>query len=286
MADSFSTEWIKVSEPHPHVYLVELRRKPVNAFSEQFWRSFGKVFDDLRASSTADVRCAVLASALDKMFTAGLDIKSAASVLSTEGSTDSARAAHDVHDYIRTFQAAIRATERCHFPVIAALHGHVIGLGVDIASMCDVRYAAADASFSIKEVDVGLAADIGTLAYLPKITGNQSLARELAYSTRPFSAQEALQLGLVSRVVPGSRAEVISAALDLAKTIVEKSPVAVSGTKRLLNHARDNSVDVSLDYTVIWNSAMLQTKDIAESLVSKQTKRAPQFAPMNKKAKL
>ncbi|KAL1728073.1 ClpP/crotonase-like domain-containing protein [Schizophyllum commune] len=282
MADSFSTPWIKVSEPHPHVYLIELQRKPANAFSEEFWVSYGKVFDDLRASPEADVRCAVLSSGLDRIFTAGLDIKSAGNILATDGHADPARAAHYLHDHIRAFQAAIRAPERCHFPVIAAMHGHVIGLGVDMSSMCDVRYAAADASFSIKEVDIGLAADIGTLAYLPKITGNQSLARELALSGRTFSAQEAQQLGFVSRIVPGSRAEVITAALDLAKGIAAKPPIAVAGTKRLLNHARDNSVDASLDYTVVWNSAMLQTKDIPESLAAMQEKRVPQFAPLNK----
>ncbi|KAL1741404.1 ClpP/crotonase-like domain-containing protein [Schizophyllum fasciatum] len=282
MADAFSTEWIKVSEPHPHVYLIELQRKPANAFSEEFWKSYGKVFDSLRTSLTADVRCAVLASGLDRIFTGGLDLNSAGNILSADGHADPARAAHNLHDHIRAFQADIRAPERCHFPVIAALHGHVIGLGVDMSSACDVRYAATDAGFSVKEVDIGLAADIGTLSYLPKITGNQSLARELAFSARTFSAQEALQLGFVSRVVPGSRKEVVSAALDLAKSIAEKPPIAIAGTKRLLNHARDNSVDASLDYTVVWNSAMLQTKDIPESLIARKEKRAPQFTQLNK----
>lgn len=94
---------------------------------------------------------------------------------------------------------------------------------------------------SVQEVDVGLAADIGTLARLPKLTGNQSLVHELAYSTRPFSAAEAKELGLVSKVVEGGRQEVLNATLELAKKIAEKSPVAVMGTKRLLLHARDNT---------------------------------------------
>ena len=88
---------------------------------------------------------------------------------------------------------------------------------------------------------MGLAADIGTLARLPKLTGNQSLVHELAYSTRLFSAAEAKELGLVSKVVKGGRQEVLNAALELAKSIAEKSPVAVMGTKRLLLHARDNA---------------------------------------------
>ena len=93
---------------------------------------------------------------------------------------------------------------------------------------------------SAQESDVGLAADVGSLAYLPKLTGNQSLLRELAYTARNFSASEAEKLGLVSRVVPGGRYQVVQAALELAKTIAAKSPIVVSGTKRLISHARSS----------------------------------------------
>ena len=98
----------------------------------------------------------------------------------------------------------------------------------------------------LQEVDVGLAADIGTLARLPKITGNQSLASELAFTARPFGVSEALAVGLISRAVDGGRDEVVKAALDTAALIAEKSPIAVLGTKRLLLHARDHSYVLSL----------------------------------------
>lgn len=111
----------------------------------------------------------------------------------------------------------------------------------------------------MKEVDIGLAADIGSLAYLPKITGNQSFVRELAYTGRNFSAPEAEKLGLVSRIVPGGRDEVVQAALELAKVIAAKSPIAVSGTKRLVSHARDHSVEENLVYTRSWNAHALMT---------------------------
>ena len=91
------------------------------------------------------------------------------------------------------------------------------------------------------EVDVGLAADIGTLARLPKIAGNHSLVHELAYTAREFGADEAARMGLVSRVVPGGRDEVLAAALETAGVIARKSPIAVVGTKRVLLHARDHS---------------------------------------------
>jgi Delta3,5-Delta2,4-dienoyl-CoA isomerase len=109
-------------------------------------------------------------------------------------------------------------------------------------------------------VDVGLAADIGTLARTPKITASASHLRELAYTARAFGAAEALRLGLVSRVVDGGREQVRDAALDVACVIAAKSPVAVAGTKRLLLHARDHPVGESLEYTSVWNAAMLQAE--------------------------
>jgi delta(3,5)-delta(2,4)-dienoyl-CoA isomerase len=165
------------------------------------------------------------------------------------------------------------------------VHGIVIGLGIDIISACDVRYAASDAKFSIKEVDVGLAADAGTLAYLQKITGNQSLARELAYTARAFSSDEAEKLGLVSRVVEGGRDAVVAAALQLAKDIASKSPVAVTGTKRLLLHARDHSVAENLQYTATWNSAALQATDLQQSVKAgmAKSKESPKFLPLRPK---
>ncbi|KAG1881959.1 ClpP/crotonase-like domain-containing protein [Suillus tomentosus] len=119
---------------------------------------------------------------------------------------------------------------------IAAVHGIVNGLGIDIISACDVRHAASNAKFSIKALDMGLAADDGTLACLQKITGNRTLAHELAYtarSARAFLSDEIEELGLVSSVVQGGRDAVVAAALQLAKDIASKSPVAVTGTKRL-----------------------------------------------------
>ena len=107
---------------------------------------------------------------------------------------------------------------------------------------------------------MGLAPDIGSLAFLPKITGNHSLVRELTYTARPFSAIEAEKFGLVSKVVKGGRDDVIKEALELAKLIASKSPVAVTSSKHLISHARDHSVAENLSYTSVWNSASLMTK--------------------------
>jgi len=273
-----SGKYFQVSVPTPHVYLIQAVRAPVNAFNESVWREYSKVFK--KVGSEHDARVIVLASGLEKLFTAGLDLNSGLSAIPANP-VDTARAAFHIGHHLKEFQHAIAAPERCPFPVIVATHGLALGLAIDIIAACDVRYAASNTSFSIKEVDVGLAADIGTLARLPKLTRNQSLVHELAYSARTFSAAEAKELGLVSKVVEGGRQGVLDAALELARSIAEKSPVAVMGTKRLLLHARDHSVADNLEYTVAWNAGMLQTGDIPEAVGSVMKKRKPTFSSMN-----
>ncbi|OSX68128.1 hypothetical protein POSPLADRAFT_1126972 [Postia placenta MAD-698-R-SB12] len=192
-----------------------------------------------------------------------------------------ARRALQLRPHIRAFQHSIAAVERCLYPVIAAALGIALGLDIDIVSAFDVRYAASNAVFVIKKADVGLAADIGTLARLPKIAGNQSLVHELAYTARNFSADEAERTGFVLRVVSGRRDVVVRAALALAGVIAQKSPVAVLATKHLLVHARDHSlVAEDLDCSVTWNSTMLQTADMKESLRAVKAKERPQYAKL------
>ncbi|KAH8814733.1 Delta2-dienoyl-CoA-isomerase [Flagelloscypha sp. PMI_526] len=270
---SFSTDYIQVSEPYPGVAHVEMNSGELLAlfksfvlkYTLRFWTEFGLVFTKL-AQEGGHIRVAVLSSKLPKFFTAGLDLTDFGGSPPPGSEADTARQGMAIRNYLHDFQAAIGATEKCHFPVICALHGHVIGLGCDMMGSCDVRYAASNTSFTIKEVDVGLAADIGSLAYLPKIGGNQSLLRELAYTGRKFTPAEALAVGFVSKVVEGGRDEVITAALETAKTIASKSPVAISGTKRVLIHSRDHTVADNLEYVATWNASALQTEDIMSSV--------------------
>ncbi|KAL4244603.1 ClpP/crotonase-like domain superfamily protein [Abortiporus biennis] len=204
-----SGEFIELTSPGPHVLLVELAR---------FWFKYCRVLEDI--SREPDVRVVVLAFVFPKLFSAGIDCNK---------------------KRLSTARIYPRVPERCPFPIIAAIHGVAYELSIDIIAACDIRYAASNAVFSIKEVDVGLAADIGTLARLPKLAGNQSLMHGLAYTTRKFSAQEAKKMGLLSRVVQGGRDKVVKAALDTAKVIAAKSPIVVIGTKMVLQHARDHT---------------------------------------------
>ncbi len=158
-------------------------------------------------------------------------------------------------------QESFTAIEKCPQPVIAAVHSACIGGGVDLLCACDIRYASKDSFFSIKEVDVGLAADVGTLQRMPKIVGNEGFVRELAYTARRFDAKEAFERGFITRVLECKDAT-LKAALETAEVIASKSPVAVVGTKRFLVHARDHTVQEGLEYAANWNMVMLETEVI------------------------
>jgi delta(3,5)-delta(2,4)-dienoyl-CoA isomerase len=131
----------------------------------------------------------------------------------------------------------------------------------------------------VKEVDIGIAADIGTLSRLPKAVGNFSWVKDVALSARIFGSDEALRVGLVSGVYK-DKSEAVAEALKLAGLIASKSPVAVLGTKELLNYSRDHSVQDGLGYTAVWNAAMLQTADMKDAMLSGLQKMKPTFAKL------
>jgi Delta3,5-Delta2,4-dienoyl-CoA isomerase len=166
--------------------------------------------------------------------------------------SDPARTAHHLKEYIKGAQSCTDSIATCTKPflpfstnlmhrVICVLHGASVGIAIDISSACDIRIASQDVKLSIKEVDIGLAADLGTLQRFPRVVGNDSWTRELALSGRFFSANEALEKGFVSYVFE-SKDRAIEKAISIAKAISMKSPIAVQGTKTLLDYSRDHSV--------------------------------------------
>lgn len=163
--------------------------------------------------------------------------------------------------------------------MIAVLHGISFGLAMDLSLACDVRIASQDVQLSVKEVDIGIAADIGTLSRLPHAVGNASWVKDVCLSARIFGAEEALRVGLVSGVYKDKQSAV-EAGLALAKTIAEKSPIATFGTKEILNYSRDRTVQDGLNYTAVWNSAMLQTRDVKDAMLSGIQKKKPVFSKL------
>jgi delta(3,5)-delta(2,4)-dienoyl-CoA isomerase len=160
--------------------------------------------------------------------------------------------------------------------VICVMHGITLGLGLDISTCADIRICTRDVKFAVKEVDIGLAADIGTLSRLPKVVGSFSWVKDVSLTARIFGGEEALRVGFVSYVLD-NKAAALERGLELASLLAEKSPIAVQGTKEFLNHARDNKLADSLRYTGVWNSAAIQTSDVERAMLSGLKKTKPRF---------
>ncbi|XP_072776948.1 delta(3,5)-Delta(2,4)-dienoyl-CoA isomerase, mitochondrial isoform X2 [Taeniopygia guttata] len=270
---------LRLLQERPRVLHLQLHRPGKrNALDLRCWRELVQVFRDI----AQDPECrAVVVSGAGAAFTAGIDLAELGSLLAALPAQDAARRAWALRRHILEFQESFSAMERCPKPVIAAVHGPCIGAGVDLISACDIRFCSQDAYFQVKEVDMGLAADVGTLQRLPKIVGSQSLVNELAFTARVMRAPEALSCGLVSRVLP-DKAALLEVALEVAEAIAARSPVAVQGTKVNLLYSRDRPVSEGLQHVATWNMAMLQTEDIPKSVQAALDKKGPEDVPFAK----
>jgi len=275
---TYQYETLEVKTEAPFVSHVIINRpEKLNAMNKSFWREMRECFHAL--NDDADCRAVVISGA-GRAFTSGLDLQDMGDFFTTiQSEEDLARKAKTFYNFIRSYQDSFTAVEKCQKPVIAAVHSACIGGGVDLISSADIRYCTEDAIFQIKEVELGLAADVGTVQRLPKIVGNDSIVRELAYSARKFPADEAKSIGFVGRVFK-DKASMMEAALSLASQIASISPVAVQGTKINLNYSRDHTVDESLEYMARWNSIMLQSEDLTKAVMALMAKQKATFSKL------
>ena len=160
-------------------------------------------------------------------------------------------------------------------PTIAAIQGGCIGGAIDMAAACDMRYCSEDAFFKIAEVDIGIAADVGTLQRLPSLIP-LAVLRELAYTGRKCDSKEAKSLGLVNEVYT-SVEDMMAGVQNLAKTIASKSPLVTRVIKKQINYARDNSVRDSLEYHAMWNASLISHKDTETALTAFMNKSEGEF---------
>jgi enoyl-CoA hydratase len=263
-----------------HIAIVWLDRPDQrNAFAPEFWTLLPATIEEL--GDDPAVRAVVLA-AKGSAFTVGLDLKSFGPVIAT-GSLDPtapppaspvAQRAR-TRQLVKVMQHTFSSLAHCPVPVIAAIHGYCIGAGVDLITACDIRYAAADAVFSIRETRLAMVADVGTLQRLPLIIDPGSVA-ELAYTGRDFDAGEAASLGLVTRLLPDQDAT-LGAAVETAELIAANSPLAVQGTKAVLRAGEGMTVEEGLDYVALWNAAFLHSNDLGEAMASFAERRPPEF---------
>lgn len=270
---------LAISHPAESITHVELHRpEKRNAMNRAFWSEMVDCFNEI--SGDPDCRVVVVSGA-GRIFTAGIDLMDMASdVLQPEGD-DSARISWNIRKTIVKYQETFSVIEKCPKPVVVAVHGACVGGGVDLITACDIRLCTQDAWFQVKEVDIGLAADVGTLQRLPKVIGSRSLVNELALTARKMYADEAKSSGLVSRVFADKEA-MMAGALEMAKEIAGRSPVAVQGTKINLIYSRDHSVAEGLDYMASWNMSMLQTHDVMKSAQASMEKKSPKTIAFSK----
>ncbi|WP_025128358.1 crotonase/enoyl-CoA hydratase family protein [Pseudomonas sp. PH1b] len=247
------------------------RPEKINAMNAAFWSEIVEIFQWI--DDTDAVRVVVLSGA-GKHFSSGIDLMMLAGVANELGK-DVGRNARLLRRKIFQLQASFNAVDNCRKPVLAAIQGYCLGGAIDLISACDMRYAAEDAQFSIKEIDIGMAADVGTLQRLPRIIGD-GILRELAYTGRTFGAEEARRIGLVNRTYSDA-ASLLDGVMEIAREIAAKSPIAVSGTKEMLSYMRDHRIDDGLEYVATWNAAMLQSNDLRVAIAAHMSKQKPEF---------
>ena len=272
-------------ELRDHVAHVTMcRGDDFNTMTKAFWSELPELIDKI--SDAAEARVIVLSSQ-GKHFCAGMDLANFQDDGEMHGTdakkVSQGRRSEAQFRVTRELQYTISCLEKARMPVIAAIQGACIGGAVDLVTACDIRYAAKDAFFCIQEINIGMAADVGTLQRLPYLIP-EGIVRELAYTGRRFSADEALRHGLINAVFD-THETVIDHALNVAREIADKAPLAVTGTKEILNYNRDHTVEESLNYAALWNSAMNFSDDMMEAFKSKTEKRDPDFQGLVKKRK-
>ena len=233
-----------------------------NRMPPAFWIEFPEALSTLDESGAVRV---VVISALGKHFSSGLDTTMFGGL--REANMDAGRRGEASIRNINRMQDAFSVIERVRMPVIAAVQGGCIGGGVDLASACDIRYCTSDAFFCIQEINIGMAADVGTLQRLPNLIPD-GLMRELAYTGRRMYADEARDIGLVNEVFD-DRDSMMKSVNAIAEEIATKSPLAVTSTKHLLNYGRDHSIKDTLDYQQVWMSGVPQGGEIVKYFTAK-----------------
>ncbi|MDO9359172.1 MAG: enoyl-CoA hydratase-related protein [Polaromonas sp.] len=258
-------------------HLVLSRPEAMNTMHPTFWRELDEVLTHI--NKTGEARVLVISST-GKHFSAGMALETFGGAITMDDQSPEGRAA--MFDLLGGMQATFTKLETLRMPVIAAIQGGCIGGAVDMVTACCIRYATADAFFCIQEINIGMVADVGTLQRLPKLVP-LAVVKELAYTGRRMPAQKALGYGLVNEVFDSPEA-MLAAALQCAKEIASKPPVAIWGTKQAIHYTRDHSVDDALKQMGWLQGAIWSNQHVRESVTAMKEKRAgtfPALSPLN-----
>ncbi len=253
-----------------HVAEVVLDRpNKLNAVTLGMFHELRRAFEELDADD--DVRAVILRGE-GRMFTAGLDLIAGMAMLQFNDPGDSpATRSRKLYELIKDLQRTTNAIAACRHPTVAAVHGRCLGAGVDFITACDMRVCSADATFSVFETRIALVADVGTLQRLTGIVG-KGVAREMAFTGRYVDADRALRTGLVNEVHEDHEA-LLAGARALAGEVAANSPLAVRGTKRVMDYTDEHGVAAGLEFVAQWNTAFLHSHDLAEAMTAWLEKR-------------
>ena len=272
-------ESFKYSSEEGIGHLVLNKGEDLNKMTMNFWYELPKILDEI--DRDASLRVLILSST-GKHFCAGMDLKNFGTLGNdSEKKTnvpDKARIGENLYRVAKELQDMLSKLEKLRIPVLAGIQGGCIGGGLDLVTAADMRFASKDAFFCIQEINIGMAADIGTLQRLPRVIP-EGKVRELAYTGRRMPAEEALEAGLVNKVYE-SHEEMVAGIKEMATVIASKSPLAVYGTKAIHNFSRDHTIAEGFEYNALWSGAMLPQEDMAEAMMSNMEKRDPEFKDM------
>ena len=262
-----------VTESDRIAHIVLNRPDELNTMTPEFWRDLPKIVDEISERGSSRV---IVVSSTGKHFCAGMDI----SVFTDGGLEDdddveTGRARANFRYKVLHLQDTFNAFERARMPVLAAIQGGVVGGAVDMVTAADCRYATENAWFCIEEINIGMTADVGTLQRLPKLIP-EGIVREMAYTGERMPASRAKEVGLVNEVYADQPA-MLDAVMSIAERIASRSPLAVHGTKEMINYTRDHSVEDSLRYMATWQTGMFQPADLVESFAARMENRDPRY---------
>jgi len=256
-----------------HIATVTFNRPhKANSLTTQAWHDLKAVFEGL--DEIDDVRVIVL-NGNGKHFCGGIDLSVLMGIRERTKSNCEGRIRENVRKMVFELQAPINAIEACSKPVIAAIHGGCIGAGVDIVCACDMRYVTHSGYFTIKEIDMGMVADLGTLQRMPKLIGD-AMVRELAYTGRKMYGEEAKSIGFVNKSSE-TREEMMEEVMKVAALIASKSPLSIRGTKEVIKYSREHSIADGLNYMATWNAAMILSNDLNAAFMASMQKKKPEF---------
>ncbi len=265
---------VELTDKIAHVKMIRPDRS--NSMIPSFWRELPEIVDEISAAGTARV---MVLSGEGRHFCSGMDLEVFANDDNVGPNADKSGHRSRRNERFRSTAMKLQDTftclERARMPVIAAIQGACVGGGIDMISACDMRYATSNAFFSIAEVNIGMTADVGTLQRMPKLVA-EGVVRELAYTGRRWSADEALTHGFVNAVYDDEEL-MMEAVMTTAAEIASKSPMAVWGTKQTMHYTRDHSVNDGLEFIANWNAAMFDTDDMGEAFTAQMEKRPADF---------